>query len=100
MGLPRTHVYEGSRRTNVQHSEQELILLRRMDPQQCQDSSVRHPSTRTQDVPPSSATPLPSRSCSSAFRDSSLLCSVARLSFTGTLVRVWTKWSSLRLNPT
>merc|ERR1712146_580705 len=36
------------------------------------------------------------RSSSSASRSSSLPCSVARPSFTGTLVRVWMRWSSLR----
>merc|ERR1712100_449472 len=50
--------------------------------------------------PSSSVTPPPFRSSGSVFPSSSLACSVARPSSTGTQVRVWTRWSSLRLSPT
>merc|ERR1712146_202816 len=49
---------------------------------------------------PSSVTPPPSRRCSRELVSSSLLCSEERPSFIGTLVRVWTRWSSLRLSRT
>merc|ERR1712061_596820 len=42
---------------------------------------------------PSSETPPPSRRCSRESVSSSLLCSVERPSFIGTLVRVWRRWS-------
>merc|ERR1712195_360573 len=50
--------------------------------------------------PCSLATPPPSRSSGSGCPSSSLACSVARHSFTGTLVRAWTRWSSPRPSPT
>merc|ERR1712166_66846 len=46
------------------------------------------------------ATLPPSRSSGSGCPSSSLACSVARHSFTGTPVRAWTRWSSPRLSPT
>merc|ERR1712224_529602 len=49
---------------------------------------------------PSSETPPPSRRFSRELVSNSLLCSEERPSSIGTLVRVWTRWSSLRLNPT
>merc|ERR1712080_200692 len=48
----------------------------------------------------SSVTAQPSRSCSSVCPSSSQLCSGAKLSSTGTLVRVWMRWSSQRPSPT
>merc|ERR1712224_13261 len=50
--------------------------------------------------PSSLVTPLLSRSSGSVSPSSSLACSAARPSSTGTLVRVWTRWSSLRPSPT
>ena len=50
--------------------------------------------------PLSSATVLPSKSCSSASQSSSLLCSGERLSCIGIQAKVWMKWSLQRLNPT
>merc|ERR1712209_88744 len=35
--VPRTHVNEGGGRADAEHPEQEQQLLRRVDPQQCQD---------------------------------------------------------------
>merc|ERR1711976_1032643 len=60
------------------------------------------------DIPPKglicrprlSATLPQFRKCSSAYLSSSLSCSAAKLSSTGTPVRVWTKWSSPRPSPT
>merc|ERR1712086_966360 len=60
------------------------------------------------DIPPkglkmpaaSSVTPPLSRRCSSVCPSSSPARSAARPSFTGTPVRAWTRWSSLRLSPT
>merc|ERR1712195_192647 len=60
------------------------------------------------DIPPrvsrwqlcSLATQPPSRSSGSVCQSSSLACSVARHSFTGTLARAWTRWSSPRPSPT
>merc|ERR1712166_68061 len=46
------------------------------------------------------ATLPPSRSSGSGCPSSSLACSVARHSFTGTPVRAWTRWSSPRPSPT
>merc|ERR1711966_201451 len=43
---------------------------------------------------------LPSRRCSSVCLSSSLACSAARLSFTGTPVKAWTRWSSPKPSPT
>merc|ERR1712227_134551 len=48
--VPRTHVDEGGRRANAQRAEQELELLRRVDPEQREDGRVRHPAPRTQNV--------------------------------------------------
>ena len=45
-------------------------------------------------------TQLPSKRCSSVLVNNSLLCSAERLSSIGTLVRVWTRWNSLKLNQT
>merc|ERR1711988_1789313 len=60
---------------------------------------ISHP--RASRCPPaSSATPPPSRRCGSVSPSSSPPCSAARPSFTGTLVRAWTRWSSPRLSPT
>merc|ERR1711903_249151 len=42
----------------------------------------------------------PSRKCGSVCPSSSLACSAARPSFTGTPARAWTRWSSRRLSPT
>ena len=49
---------------------------------------------------PSSVTPLLSKKCSKELLNNSLLCLEEKLSSTGTLVKVWTKWSSLKLNQT
>merc|ERR1711988_497515 len=49
---------------------------------------------------PSLETPPPSRKCSRELVSNSLLCSEERPSSIGTLVRVWMRWSSLRLSPT
>ena len=49
---------------------------------------------------PSLVTLLPSKKCSRELLNNSLLCSEERLSCTGTLVKVWTKWNSLKLNQT
>merc|ERR1712010_182308 len=49
---------------------------------------------------PSSETPPPSKRCSRELVSNSLLCSEERPSSIGTPVRVWTRWSSLRLSPT
>merc|ERR1712146_19797 len=49
---------------------------------------------------PSSVTPPPSKRCSSVLVSNSLPCSEERPSSIGTLVRVWTRWSSPRLSPT
>merc|ERR1711861_19914 len=48
----------------------------------------------------SSETPPPSKRCSRELVSNSLLCSEERPSSIGTLERVWTRWSSLRLSPT
>merc|ERR1711898_74986 len=45
-------------------------------------------------------TPLPSRRCSRESENNSPPCSEERLSSIGTPVKVWTRWSSLRLSPT
>merc|ERR1712167_530156 len=49
---------------------------------------------------PSSVTPPPSKKCSIELVNNSLLCSEERHSSIGTLVKVWTKWNSLKLNLT
>merc|ERR1712097_196129 len=49
---------------------------------------------------PSLVTPPPSRKCSRELVSNSLLCSEERPSSIGTPVRVWTRWSSLRLSRT
>lgn len=43
---------------------------------------------------------LLSKRCSRESPNNSLLCSEERLSCIGTPVKVWTRWSSLKLNPT
>merc|ERR1712022_36665 len=48
---------------------------------------------------PSSVTPPLSKKCSRESVNNSLLCSEERHSSIGTLVKVWTKWNSLKLNP-
>merc|ERR1712146_526508 len=45
-------------------------------------------------------TPPPSKRCSRESPSNSLLCSEERLSSIGTPVKVWMRWSSLKLNPT
>lgn len=47
--------------------------------------------------PPSSGTQHPSKKCSEEWVSNSQLCLGERLSFTGTLVKGWMKWSSLKL---
>jgi hypothetical protein len=42
--LPRSHIHEECRRTNAEHPKQEQQLLRRMDPEQCLNRRLRHPS--------------------------------------------------------
>jgi len=49
---------------------------------------------------PSSVTPPPSKKCSRESLNNSLVCSEERPSCTGTLVKEWTKWNSLKPNPT
>ena len=49
---------------------------------------------------PSLETQLRSKKCSRECLSNSLLCSEEKLSCTGTLVRVWTRWNSLKLNRT
>merc|ERR1711898_85505 len=49
---------------------------------------------------PSSVTPPPSKRCSRELVSNSPPCSEERPSSIGTLVRVWTRWSSPRLSPT
>merc|ERR1719204_821486 len=46
--------------------------------------------------PPSSVTQPPFKNSSNVFLNNSLLCSEERLSSTGTLVRVWMKWNSMK----
>merc|ERR1719263_1208929 len=48
----------------------------------------------------SSVTLLPSKRCSRESVNNSLLCSEERLSSTGILVKVWMRWSSLKLSQT
>merc|ERR1711916_383413 len=62
--------------------------------------SVTSPPRASRCRSPLSVTRLPSRSSSSGFRSSLLPCSAVRFSSTGTPVRVWTRWSSLRPSPT
>ena len=47
--LPWTYVDQGSGRTNAQRSEQELVILCWMDPQQHQGIRVRHPTKGIED---------------------------------------------------
>merc|ERR1712007_211682 len=49
---------------------------------------------------PSLVTPPPSRKCSRELVNNSLPCSEERPSSIGTLVRAWTRWSSLKPSPT
>merc|ERR1711890_155564 len=45
----RGNVHEGGRRTDAQHPEQEQLLLRGVDPEQCKNCCVRHSTKRPQD---------------------------------------------------
>jgi len=45
-------------------------------------------------------TQLPFKKCSSESLNNSLLCSEEKLSYIGIPVKVWTRWNSLKLNPT
>ena len=47
--FPRSHVHEGGRWADVERPEQELFLLRWMDPQQRQDRRLRHSTQGSQD---------------------------------------------------
>ncbi|KAJ1633912.1 hypothetical protein T492DRAFT_611411, partial [Pavlovales sp. CCMP2436] len=47
--LPRAHVDQGGRRADAQRAEQELVLLRRVDPEQHQVVHLRHPAQGPQD---------------------------------------------------
>merc|ERR1719233_2548450 len=47
--IPWPHVYERGGRADAKHPEQELFLLRRVDPEQHQDCGLRHPSPRAED---------------------------------------------------
>merc|ERR1719183_2519188 len=49
---------------------------------------------------PSSVTPPPSKRCSRELVNNSHPCSEERPSSIGTPVKVWTRWSSLKPNPT
>merc|ERR1712205_19051 len=49
---------------------------------------------------PSLVTPPPSKRCSRELESNSQQCSEERPSSIGIPVRVWTRWSSLKLNPT
>merc|ERR1712166_1567094 len=49
---------------------------------------------------PSLVTPPPSKRCSRELENNSPACSEERHSSIGTLVKVWTRWNSLKLNPT
>merc|ERR1711939_1167554 len=49
---------------------------------------------------PSSVTPPPSKRCSRELVNNSQACSEERHSSIGIPVRVWTRWSSPKLNPT
>merc|ERR1712159_91538 len=48
--LPRPHVDQGGRRADAQRPEQELVVLRRVDPEQPQVRHLRHPAEGPQDV--------------------------------------------------
>jgi len=48
----------------------------------------------------SSETQLPSKKCSKELLNNSPLCSEERPSYIGTLVKEWTRWNSLKPNPT
>ena len=41
--FPWSHVHEGGGRADAECAEQELLLLRGVDPQQRQDRRLRHP---------------------------------------------------------
>ena len=47
--VPWSHVHEGGGRTDAQYPEQEQLLLCRVDPQQRENSCLRHPATWSQD---------------------------------------------------
>ena len=93
--VPRAHVHQGGGRAALERAKQKLGVLRGVDSQQrevapCATSLPR----ASRCPPPSSATPPRFKRCSSASRERSRPCSVARLSCTGTRARVWTRWSS------
>merc|ERR1719486_1134408 len=48
--LPRPHVDQGGRRADAQRPEQELVVLRRVDPEQHEVRHLRHPAQGPQDV--------------------------------------------------
>mmetsp|Transcript_6368 Transcript_6368/g.19841 ORF Transcript_6368/g.19841 Transcript_6368/m.19841 type:complete len:200 (+) Transcript_6368:184-783(+) len=48
--LPRPHVHQGGRRADAQCAEQELVVLRRVDPQQHEVRHLRHSAQGSQDV--------------------------------------------------
>ena len=48
--LPWPHVHQGGRRADAQRPEQELVVLRRVDPEQHQVRHLRHPAQGPQDV--------------------------------------------------
>merc|ERR1719261_1324599 len=48
--LPRPHVDQGGRRADAQRRQQELVVLRRVDPEQRQVVDLRHPAEGPQDV--------------------------------------------------
>merc|ERR1711988_1883563 len=48
--LPRPHVDQGGRRADAQRDEQELVVLRRVDPEQREVVDLRHPAEGPQDV--------------------------------------------------
>ena len=47
--FPWPHVHEGGRRADVERTEQEQLLLCRVDPQQREDRRLRHPSPWLED---------------------------------------------------
>merc|ERR1712146_550823 len=47
--VPRPHVDQGGRRADAQRHQQELVVLRRVDPQQRQVVHLRHPPQGPQD---------------------------------------------------
>merc|ERR1712124_153343 len=47
--LPRPHVHQGGRRADAQRLQQELLVLRRVDPEQREGVRLRHPAEGPQD---------------------------------------------------